>query len=146
MLSLNRLPSRKTIKLQAKRLRHLMAEHGSKLSHSQSLEWVTKLWGYPDWNTFNAILQAPRTPENLSVGDDVTGFYMGQKFIGKVLGIRTLGDNDAFSLTIHLREPIELTQSTEFTGTRQRITSTIGANGRTVQKMNDGTPHLQIDL
>jgi len=146
MPSSERLPGRKAIKLQAKRLRQLMAEQNIALSHSQSLEWISKLWSYPDWNTFNAVLKASKSPMNVNVGSTVTGIYMGHRFDAKVLGLQSLGNDDAFSITLQFKEPIEVSEADSVTGQRYNVTRTIGLSGKTVQKNADGSPHLQIDL
>lgn len=141
-----RLPALKTIKLQAKRLRQILAEQGTPLSHSQSLEIIAKQWGYSDWNTLNAILKTPDSPENLTIGDIVTGYYMGEPVEAEVLRVQTLGHGDAFNLTLKLDKRVDVINSEGEMSSKKKVRCTVGVTGKTVQKMADGTPHFVLDV
>lgn len=141
-----RLPALKTIKLQAKRLRHILTEQGTPLTHSQSLEIIAKQWGYSDWNTLNAILKTLGSPENLTVGDIVTGHYMGEPVEAEILRIQTLGHSDAFSLTLKFDKRVDVINSEGEMRSKKKVRCTVGITGKTVQKMADGTPYLVLNI
>ncbi|MGB0798218.1 MAG: glyoxalase superfamily protein [Planktomarina sp.] len=107
------------------------------LSNSASLEKLAASRGFRDWNT----LRASALP--WSIGDMVTGTYLGQSFRGKILDLKPT--EDARKLTLHFDQAVDVVTSAHFSNMRQRVSMTIDGNGVTDAKTSDGTPHLILD-
>ena len=57
------LPNRTVLKDHARRLRAVLADQGTALSHSAALETISRQWGFRDWNRLSAALgNAPAPP------------------------------------------------------------------------------------
>ena len=131
-----------TLKAQAKRLRKALADTGTDISHSRALELVAQSVGTRDWNT---VAAQPRTAAPAwHIGQAVSGRYLGHLFTGRIheVSARPAGWH---RLTIDFDTPVDVVKSAHFTSLRRRISGTVGADGKTVEKTSDGQPHLQLD-
>lgn len=72
----------KTVKLRATKLRGVMNELGHSLNHSESLEAVSRLEGYTDWNTYSASLKKSELLHPLPTGWIATGDNLNQYELG----------------------------------------------------------------
>lgn len=141
-MTMTTLPSRDTLKAQARRLRTTLAETGTKLPHASALETVAKQWGYRDWNTLSAAVEtAPALP--WQIGQTVRGAYLGHAFTGVLKSVSQRGQ-DHTRLTIRFDTPVDVVSSDKFSALRRQITATVNATGRTVEKTSDGQPHLVV--
>ena len=132
-----------TVKSQAKTLRATLADAGHAISHSQSLELLAKQHGHRDWNTFVAdIGNRPAVP--WSVGDRVTGQYLGRDFSGELIGLREFGDARRFRVTIRFDTPVDVVAFESFSNLRRQISAIVDHAGRTAEKTSDGVPHLVL--
>ena len=136
------LPSRDTIKAQAKRLRTTLADQGRPMPHATALETVAQQWGYRDWNTLSAALEATPTPR-WHIGQTVQGHYLGHAFSGQIKSITQKGSDHA-QLTLVFDQPVDVVASDKFSALRRQVTATVNAAGRTVEKTSDGQPHLVL--
>jgi len=138
------LPDRQTIKTQAKRLRQSLVAEGNFISHSETLELISKQYGFRDWNTMSAALEKPGKTR-LQVGHRVTGHYLGQAFTATLLGLQNLTGGRR-QVTLDLDKPIDVVSFDSFSSFRRRISGTVNHNGRSTANTSDGTPHLQLSL
>lgn len=60
-------------KTMAQTLRESLTTKAITISHSESLELVSKMLGVSDWNTLSALLQANRRETGISVAERPTG-------------------------------------------------------------------------
>lgn len=136
------------LKSQARRLRDAMSAAGTPLTHSASLEMVAKSHGARDWNTIAA--RAARTDNAahppVAVGAVVTGHYLGQAFIGKVLALQQLSDSNYYRITLHFDEAVDVVTFDSFSAYRTRVTGTIDSKGVSPQHTSNGKPQLVLDL
>lgn len=133
------------LKAQAKRLRTQLAEAGSPVSHSQSLELVAKQHGARDWNTLRALAARPGNKRPLAVGDRVTGRYLGQAFTGYVYGMSHADHASHSRITLHFDEPVDVVTFDSFSSFRQRVSGVIGEDGRSPRKTSNGEPQLVVE-
>ncbi len=143
------LPTIDQIKAQAKRLRDALAQQGTSLSHSQSLELVSHQHGHRDWNSLRAAADQPRpnSPRPpLQVGDMVRGRYLGQAFTGKIISLRQMIDETYSRIIVRFDTPVDVVKFDSFSALRQRVEATIDRSGRSPQVTSDGVPQMQIDL
>jgi hypothetical protein len=139
----NRPATRAQTKQRARELRAELKSNGEDISHAQSLERVAQQLGFRDWNTASALLSnVPELP--FHVGDEVSGVYLKQKFTGGVLAVRNLNDGNAFDLTIHFDEPVDVVSWESFSSFRQRVTVKVNAQGVSWAKTSDGEPHIRV--
>ncbi|QFT93533.1 hypothetical protein FIU86_11835 [Roseovarius sp. THAF9] len=138
------LPSRDVLKGHARNLRQTLSHAGTPISHSTALEHVAHQWGYRDWNTLSDAIAAP-TPRVWSLGQRVSGHYLGHAFTGTIRSARRHGPNHV-ELGIDFDTPVDVVASTRFSALRKRVSCTVGATGRTVEKTSDGQPHVALDL
>ncbi len=139
------LPSIEALKAQAKRLRSALAEDGDFIKHGEALELVARQIGYRDWNTLHAAA-GNRPPLPLAVGQDVSGFYLGQPFKARILSLQTLADDGYLRISLDLDEAVDVVKFDSFSAYRKRIQATIRPDGATVSKTSDGEPHLRLSL
>lgn len=132
------------LKAQARRLRVTLQETaGTTVSHAQSLELVAHQHGARDWNTLRARKGTPAI-QDLSIGATVRGRYLGQRFIGRVIGLAQIGA-DAVRITLHFEEPVDVVRFESFSAYRQRVSCILGADSHSSrERTSDGTPHLVI--
>ena len=131
-------------KAQAKALRAKLAGQGTEISHSQALELVAHQHGARDWNTLRALAARPGNARPLAVGDRVTGSYLGQPFTGYVHGLSHSPYAPHTRITLHFDEPVDVVKFDSFSAFRQRVTSTIDADGCSPQKTSDGVPQMIV--
>lgn len=134
-----------TMKAQAKRLRESLKDAGQAISHAQALELVARQHGHRDWNTAHAAA-GNRPPVYWFVGQILTGTYLGQRFIGEVIGMERMGDSGQFRVTLQFDEPVDVVTFEGFSNLRQRVTVTLSPDGTTVAKTSNGEPHMRVDL
>ena len=134
------------LKAEARRLRDSLTGDGTPVSHSRSLELVARQKGYRDWNTAHAALgnRPPAAP--VALGESVSGTYLGQRFTGTVIGINGRPNGGRWRVTLQLDAPVDVVKFDSFSSFRHRLTATINAEGRTVEKTSNGQPHLVVDL
>lgn len=138
---MNTYPSPEALKAQAKRLRQTLAESGTEVSHSRSLELLAQSMGLRDWNTLHAKLG--NTPPGWQLGQAVRGTYLGHAITGRIHALSLLSDG-WYSLELALDTPVDVVASAHFSSFRRRIRATIGPDGETVEKTSDGRPHLRL--
>jgi glyoxalase superfamily protein len=131
-------------KAQAKRLRAKLRESGTVVSHSEALEMIASQHGARDWNTLSAR-SLRNEPPVLAVGDRVSGRYLSQPFIGRVLGLRQINGGQ-LRITLHFDEAVDVVTFDSFSAFRQRVTAEIGKDGRSLRKTSDGVPQMVLDL
>ncbi|WP_371224311.1 glyoxalase superfamily protein [Roseovarius sp. 2305UL8-3] len=136
------LPSRDTLKAQARRLRTTLAETGTPISHAAALEILARQWGYRDWNTLSAAIETAPAPR-WQIGGRVEGRYLGHIFAGRIKSVNQKGADHA-QLTLVFDEPVDVVASDKFSALRRQVTATVNAKGRTVEKTSDGQPHLVL--
>lgn len=133
------------LKQQAKRLRIQLSEAGTPVGHSQSLEMIAKQHGARDWNTLRALAARPGNQRPLAVGDRVTGRYLGQAFSGYVYGL-SHGEHAGFQrITLQFDEAVDVVTFDSFSSFRQRVSGTIGKDGKSPRKTSDGVPQLIVE-
>ncbi len=137
------LPSRDTLKQQAKRLRNDLAAHGQSISHARALEMIAHQWGARDWNTLTAM--AATVHPGWAPGQRVTGRYLGHAFAGVVKAARQSA-NGYWALTLRFDEAIDVVTSTQFSAFRRQVNTTVNAEGQSPQKTSDGQPHMVLNL
>jgi len=133
------------LKAQAKRLKVTLLSEGTKISHSKSLELIAAQHGCRNWNVLHAKIGNQPTRPPVSLGQQVSGKYLGQKFVGEVLGVRTLGP-DRYRLTLHFEEPVDVVTFDSFSSFRQRVSCTVNGRGKTYEKISNGQPQLELVL
>lgn len=138
-------PSVPGLKAEARALREERAEKGQPISHAAALEVIARSHGYRDWNTARAAL-----PDTLScpvtVGEDVSGHYLGQAFTGRVLALAALTDAQLYSVTIEFDEPVDVVTFESFSAFRKRINARIDPYGKSPARTGNGRPHLELDI
>ncbi|NKB50664.1 MAG: hypothetical protein GKR97_00300 [Rhizobiaceae bacterium] len=140
------LPSLPQLKQQAKRLRAQLSVDAQPISHSQSLEMLAHQFGYKNWNVLHAACgnQPPGPP--VTLGARVSGQYLGQKFVGEVVAVAALLQEDQYRITVNFEEPVDVVKFVGWSNMRHRVSSQISGQGRSPQKTSDGQPVMQLDL
>jgi len=136
------LPSRDMLKAQARRLRSTLADKGTRISHADALETLALQWGYRNWNTLSAALEAAPAPR-WQIGARVEGRYLGHAFAGRIKSVNQKGADHA-QLTLVFDQPVDVVASDQFSALRRQVTATVNAQGRTIEKTSDGQPHLVL--
>lgn len=142
-------PTVGNLKQQARRLRQQLQTRNLDLSHSAALEMVAQQYGFRDWNTLSAKAERPLSngrPQTLRVGQTLRGTYLGQPFTAELLGLKVFAEGARRRVTLHLHEAVDVVQFDSFSAWRQRITGTIGWDGRSAECTSDGQPQLVLDL
>jgi len=134
------------LKQQAKRLRAGLADQGEGISHSRSLELVAHQHGYKDWNTIHAAIGNQPPPCPLTIGQNVTGRYLGQSFAGEVIGVQLMIDPGRFRATVQFDDPVDVVEFESFSNFRSRVTSIINGDGVSAEKLSNGLRQMVIDL
>lgn len=134
------------LKDEARRLRDGLANTGTVVSHSKSLELVAKQKGYRDWNTLYGSLgnQPPGPP--VQIGQTVEGTYLGQPFTAAVLGVHCQSHAGRYRITLDLAEPVDVVTFESFSAYRRRISATVNSDGSTSEKTSNGKPQLTLNL
>ena len=141
-----RLPPLETLKTQAKRLRVDLGADGRTIGHGRSLEIVAHQYGYKDWNTLHAMVSNERASCPVTIGEKVRGTYLGQPFIGQVIGIQALNDGNQYRVTLSFDEAVDVVTFPSFSNFRKRVPCVIGATGETREKTSNGQPHLRLEV
>ncbi len=132
------------LKSQARSLRQALTASGHAVSHSQSLELMAQQLGHRDWNTLHATVDRTRSsPYQLS--QTVRGTYLGQRFSGKIIGLRAMADGARYQLTLRFASPVDVIRFDSMTNLRSQITAIVDRKGVTAEKTSDGQPHLVLD-
>ncbi len=132
-----------TVKAQAKALRQALKADGTEVSHAQALELIARQHGARDWNTLHARLTQRNHPPELSLGDRVSGQYLGQAYDGEIVALS--GSATHRQVEIKLDRPVDTVRFESFSNWRHRIRGTLDADGRSHRKTSDGLPHLIVD-
>ncbi|MHA6263006.1 glyoxalase superfamily protein [Arenibacterium sp. CAU 1754] len=146
MTNLPSSPRVEAFKAQARRLRTQLAGTGTDISHSQALELVAQQQGARDWNTLRALASRPGNNRPLAVGDRVTGHYLGQPFTGYVHGLSHGEHGDHSRITLHFDDPVDVVTFDSFSSFRQRVSATIGPDGRSPRKTSNGEPQIIVEF
>lgn len=137
-------PSTATLKAEAKALRAERALAGDPVSHGTALEEVARSHGYRDWNTAAASIPE-RVASPVQVGQRVRGTYLGQPFMGLVIGVNLLSSMQHYEVTVKADKPIDVSKSALIGPIwRHRLRSTVDLHGVSVSHTSDGEPHLRI--
>ncbi|UWS03827.1 hypothetical protein K4K94_16295 [Phaeobacter inhibens] len=143
------LPTIGSLKQQARNLRQQLQARNLTLTHSAALEMVARQYGYKDWNTISAKADRPRPnipQQTLRVGQMLRGSYLGQAFTAELRGLQVFGEGARRRVTLHLEEPVDVVKFDSFSALRQRISGTIGWDGRSAERTSDGVPQLVLEL
>ncbi|RCS22467.1 hypothetical protein DUT91_18915 [Phyllobacterium salinisoli] len=125
-------------KQQAKRLRQALSDEGIAISHARALELVARQVGARDWNTLAATSAAKPAVEEkadmkaapFSVGSDVEGTFNGNPVNGRVIGVEETIKRDLWRVTVAFDPPVDVVTSPLFSALRTRLTTIVGADGR----------------
>lgn len=139
-MTLNSLSDAKS---QAKALRDALVGQGTRISHGQALELVAHQDGARDWNTLHARLSRAE-PRTLQLGDEVRGKYLGQSFVGRIVGLSEIGLD--LNVSVQLNVPVDTVRFESFSNMRRRIRGVVGPDGQSAQKTSDGLPQLVINM
>jgi hypothetical protein len=130
-------------KAQAKALRSALQAQGTAISHSISLELIARQNGVKDWNTLHARLALSNAPPVLALGDRVRGRYLGQPFLGRVIGLS--GPTNHRQIEVRFEQPVDVVRFESFSNLRKQIRATIDEHGRSYRHTSDGEPQLIIE-
>lgn len=143
MPSTDYLTPRARAKARAKLIRLECAERGERIHHGEALERVAKELGYRDWNTASARLS--NAPElNLNIGDIVSGRYLKQPFVGRVVALRELHGGAGYHVELQFDEAVDVVEFESFSNNRQRVQAMVNEAGVSWAKTSDGEPHLVV--
>lgn len=140
------LPTLADVKAQAKRLRASLVDSGIATSHSQALERLAHQFGFRDWNTFHAAIGNHGLNFPPALGDRVSGWYLGHRFDAEVIGIRSIQPGNRYRMTLKFDEAVDVVSFEGMSSFRKRVTSTVGRDGKTVEKTSNGVPQLVLDI
>lgn len=140
------LPSLENLKQQAKRLRAQLEGDGPPIGHAKSLELLAHQYGYKNWNILHAAIgnQPPAPP--FALGDRVSGQYLGQDFDAEIISVAALSHSDRYRVTLKFDKSVDVVTFEGMTNFRQRVTSEIGSDGKSVGKTSNGQPIMQLDF
>ncbi|QUJ77309.1 hypothetical protein KDD17_04690 [Sulfitobacter albidus] len=135
------LPPRDALKRQAKALRADLAAQGTTMTHAASLETVAHQWGMRDWNTLAAKSEATATVWHPA--QRVKGTYLGHPFTG-TLKAAQMNAGGFWRVTVRFDVPIDVVSSDQFSALRRQVNATLTADGRTVETISTGVPHMEL--
>ncbi|MEM1163498.1 MAG: glyoxalase superfamily protein [Pseudomonadota bacterium] len=138
------LPSMAALKHQARRLRLVTGR--DRMTHSSALEAIAHGRGYRDWNTLSATVRTRMQGCPVEPGQRVEGRYLGRPFAGTVLRTAPGPERRLWRVTIAFDAPVEVAEIEGLSTWRKRVTGAIGPDGRTIDVISDGTPHLRVDV
>lgn len=134
-------PSAASLKAEARVLRGERASSGTPLSHGAALEEVARRHGYRDWNTAVAALPE-RFVTPVQVGQRVKGSYLGNPFVGLVIGLELVPPY--YRVTVKFDQPVNVSKFASMVHHRQRVTATIDVRGISPAATSDGEPHMRL--
>ena len=137
------IPTAISLKAEAKALREEHARAGTPLSQGAALEAIARRHGYRDWNTARASLPE-RYATPVDVGGRVRGTYLGQNFVGTVLGLELQTTAQLYKVTVLFDEPVDVVRSELFSAFRQRVTATVDLRGVSPAQTGDGRPQMRL--
>lgn len=129
-------------KAQAKALRAALQAQGNAISHAQALELVARQHGAKDWNTLHARMEQHNAPPELGIGDRVRGRYLGQAFVGRIIGLS--GPSTHRQIEIRFDHPVDVVRFESFSNLRNQVRSVIDESGRSHRQTSDGVPQLIV--
>lgn len=129
-------------KAQAKALRAALQAQGNAISHAQALELVARQHGAKDWNTLHARMELHNAPPELGIGDRVRGRYLGQAFVGRIIGLS--GPSTHRQIEIRFDHPVDVVRFESFSNLRNQVRSVIDESGRSHRQTSDGVPQLIV--
>ena len=132
-----------TLKAEARVLREEQARGGAAVSQAAALETVARTHGFRDWNTARASLPDLMAPP-AQVGERVGGAYLGQPFVGTVIGVEALPDSQHFRMIVKFDTPVDVVRSESFSALRQRVTASVDVYGNSSARTGDGRPQMQL--
>ena len=144
-MTINLLPSLDQLKVQAKILRTQLQKDGQPTSHSKSLELVARQFGYRDWNTLHAAAGNQPPAPSLTVGQRVSGHYLGQPFQAEVLSVQTHPSTGRMRVTFDFDEAVDVVRFDSFSAMRKRVSCFITPDGYTVEKTSNGEPQMVLN-
>lgn len=136
-------PTLTEAKAQAKALRAALEASGTAISHAQALELVARQHGAKDWNTLHARLALRNAPPELAHGDRVRGRYLGQAFVGRVIGLS--GPASHREIEIQFDQPVDVVRFDSFSNLRSRVRAVIDETGQSHRRTSDGAPHMVVE-
>lgn len=141
-----RVPAIDELKSQAKGLRRSLEREGQAVTHGRALELVAHQYGYDDWNTIYAAAGNQPAGSPVSIGERVSGQYLGQPFNGQVIGVQMLGAQQRYRVTLRFDEPVDVVTFDSFSAFRRQVSCVIDRHGVTAEKTSNGNPHLRLTL
>lgn len=138
------VPPLGTLKQQAKFMRTDLTEDGISVTHSKSLEILAHQYWFIDWNGLYAAAQKNSIFTTLRVGQTINGVYLGQKFVGEVIGLQKLAASGRYRLSLQLDEPIDVVTFDSFSNMRRRIVCRVDEGGISTEKTSDGQPQMVL--
>lgn len=141
----NSIPTISALKQQAAALREELRLSSTHIAHSRSLELLSHKYGFKDWNCLSAAAKSAPLKCPVTVGDYVSGFYLGQPFNAHVKSVKGTAYPDRFQVSFHFTEPVDVVTFESFSSFRQRVSCTLNHEGVTYEKISNGTPHLRLN-
>lgn len=140
------IPTKTALKSQAKRLRATLGEQGKPISHGQSLEVIAQQYGMRDWNTIHALApnETRKNQMDWSVGQQVTGRYLGHRFRGQIKAATSTSSGHS-KLVLLFDNALDVVESKYFSNFRKQVNCTVGSNGRSARKTSDGQAQVILD-
>ncbi len=123
-----------SLKLQAKRLRNYLTTKDIDLSHSTILEALAHQYGYRDWNVLSSKLAEPCWP---SVGERVTGTYLGHHFNGIVRSVHITKNEGIRRFHFQFDKPVDVVKSEHFSNFRKRVSADLNKTLRSVNSKGE---------
>lgn len=136
------LPDLDALKAQAKRLRAMMQDKNTPITHAMALEAVSRQWGYRDWNTLSAKAKS-NAPVGWLVGQRVAGRYLGHDFKGELKAVRA-AHGGYWYLTVVFDDAVDVVESEAFSSFRKQVNVVLNADGVTQAKTSNGVPHMEL--
>ena len=130
------------LKTEARQYQAKIQQSGDDVSHAAALEHVAKRRGFRDWNTACAILN--NEGRHLSLGQRVSGRYLGHAFKGVVRGLQRLSSRET-RVDVEFDAPVDVDRFASFSALRKRVRGVVRKDGTSAAKISTGAPHLVID-
>jgi len=140
------IPNISVLKKQAALLRAEKNLPAHPISHSRALELLSHKYGFKDWNCLRAAAKASVKKCPVSIGEQVSGLYLGQPFKAHVKSISEIAISNRFRVSFHFSDPVDVVTFESFSSFRQRVTCTVNHEGVTDEKTSNGKPQLQLNM